>query len=58
MCRDLRVHVLHALNGCMIEQRLCIRFLVQIYCVPYMYTVLPVTLPLQVRFLVFEGMPC
>ena len=42
MCRDLRVHVLRALNGCMIEQRICIHFLVQIY------RVLPVTLLLQV----------
>ena len=41
MCRDLRVHVLDALNGCMIEQRICIRFLVQIY------RVLSVTLPIS-----------
>lgn len=26
MCRDLRVRVLHALNGCPIEQQICIQF--------------------------------
>ena len=47
MCRDLRVHVLRALNGCQIEQRIFICFLVQIY------RILPVTLQLQGRFLIF-----
>ena len=50
MCRDLRVNVLRALNGCIMEQR--IRLLIQTY------RVLPDTLPLKVWFLIFEGIPC
>ena len=44
-------YVLRALKGCMIEQRICIRFFVQIY------GVLPVAYS-GYRFLIFEDIPC